>query len=48
MSRVILAAVVYIGFFGSIIAGCVVTQSAWPLWALLLMPSFKTTREKDE
>lgn len=39
------AAVVYVGFFGAIAVACYVTKSAWPLLFLLAMPSYHG--EKD-
>lgn len=31
----------YLGFFGCIAVACWVTQSAWPLLALILTPSWR-------
>jgi hypothetical protein len=41
-------ALVYISFFGLIGVACYITKSAWPLWALLLTPTYKMTNEDDK
>jgi len=41
-------AIIYIGFFTLIGFACYFTSSATPLWALLLMPSYKTTKDEDD
>jgi hypothetical protein len=38
-----LAAIVYIGFFSAIAIACIVTTSGFPLFALLLAPTFRTS-----
>lgn len=44
-----LAATIYTGFFGAIVAAIVITGSAWCLLALLLTPSIKVKDNgKDE
>lgn len=35
-------ALVYLGFFSLIGFAVYLTKSAWPLWALLLAPSYKS------
>lgn len=32
---------VVIAFSSAVAVGCYVTKSAWPLWAFLLLPTFK-------
>lgn len=46
MKESTLAAIVYIGFFACIAIACYITDSALPLWALLLMPDYEPD-EKD-
>jgi len=40
-------ALIYIAFFGLIGGACYFTQSAIPLWALLLTPTYKTESDED-
>ena len=37
-------ALVYLGFFSLIGFAVYLTKSAWPLWALLLTPSYSTKK----
>jgi hypothetical protein len=37
--ELVLAAVIYTGFFGAIVGAIAITGSAWCLWALVLTPS---------
>jgi hypothetical protein len=46
--ELVLAAVIYIGFFGAIFGATVVTGSAWCLWALILTPSVKIKGEDND
>jgi hypothetical protein len=39
---------IYIAFFSLIGGACYLTESATPLWALLLMPSVTSKIEGDE
>lgn len=39
--------VIYVAFFGLIGFAIYYTGSAMPLWALLLMPSYKNNDKKD-
>ena len=38
---------VYVGFFGAIAFAVYWTKSAWPLWAFLLMPGVRVTKDDD-
>ena len=42
------AALIYLGFFALIAIAMYITQSAVPLWALLLAPSFSYDDVNDE
>jgi hypothetical protein len=39
---------VYLGFYGLIGFCCLITKSAWPLWALLLTPSLRSGDDAKE
>lgn len=39
MNKTTLIAIVYISFLGTIAAACIVTKSAWPLLAMVFIPS---------
>ena len=41
-------ALVYLAFFGAIVFAIWITNSAAPLWALLLAPSVNTNKDNDE
>lgn len=41
-------ALVYLGFFGLIGGAVYFTESAMPLWALLLMPSYSTKKDGED
>lgn len=41
-------ALIYIAFFSLIGFACYFTNSATPLWALLLTPTYKNTNDDDE
>lgn len=39
-------ALIYIAFFALIGSACYFTQSGWPIWGLLLMPSYKSKSDE--
>ena len=41
-------ALIYLGFFGLVGAAIWMTGTAWPLWALILMPTIKAGGGKGE
>ena len=41
-------ALIYLGFFGLIGAAIWMTGTAWPLWALILMPTINAGGRKGE
>lgn len=45
--ELILAAIIYTGFFGAILGTVIYTGSAWCLWALVLTPSI-SIKGKDK
>lgn len=41
-------ALIYVGFFGLLGWAVWVTESAWPLWGLVLTPSFEKSNDNKE
>jgi len=41
-------ALIYLGFFGLVGAAIWMTGTAWPLWALILMPTIKTRQDSND
>ena len=42
-------ALVFIAFFSLIGVACYITQSAWPMWGLLLTPTWSSkSNDKDD
>ena len=41
------SALIYLGFYSAVAAGCYISQSAYPLWALILSPSIREKNSKD-
>jgi len=46
--ELILAAVIYTGFFGAIVAAMIVAGHAWPLFALILTPSVNISGDDSD
>lgn len=40
----VIAAIVYIGFFAAISIACLVTQTGWPLFTMIFMPKYTSSK----